>query len=105
MPSAINGFGTMYYGRRDSAPDGSYLTTKWIVLSYLPVFPLGSYRVRPIGGERWGWLPPRASQSYSVRPEPLNWPQIANVYSIVVGIVLLIVLAFRMLESLAPSIR
>ncbi|BDA69938.1 hypothetical protein CAL7716_041040 [Calothrix sp. PCC 7716] len=30
MPFTLNGCRTKYYGRRDMAPDGSYVTTEWI---------------------------------------------------------------------------
>lgn len=46
MAFSINGFGTTFYGQADFEPDGSYVTTKWIILCYLPVIPTGSLRVR-----------------------------------------------------------
>ena len=52
MPFTFNGFGTMYYGNRDKADDGSYVTTLWIVALFVPVFPLASYRIRPLGDSR-----------------------------------------------------
>jgi len=47
MPSTFNGIGTRYIGWYDPLPDGSYITTKWLVL-FLPIIPLESYRVRCI---------------------------------------------------------
>jgi hypothetical protein len=42
----VAGFGTTLYGSRDkNQVDGSYTATAWITLLYLPVIPLGSYRV------------------------------------------------------------
>jgi hypothetical protein len=46
MPKSIQGFGTTFYGKRDFHSDGSYVTTKWIVLFFVPIIPLGSYRVK-----------------------------------------------------------
>ena len=43
MPYTFNGFGTKYYGRREAAEDGSYVTTMWITALYVPILPLGSY--------------------------------------------------------------
>lgn len=50
MPYTLNGFGTRLYGARDFLPDNSYVTTKWIVLAYMPIVPLSSMRVRPSEG-------------------------------------------------------
>jgi hypothetical protein len=47
MPFTVNGIGTTYYGRRDIGPDGSYVTTEWLVFVYVPVIPIRSYRVVP----------------------------------------------------------
>lgn len=47
MPSNVNGFGTKYYGQRDFRPDGSYVTTNFICLAFLPIIPLHSVRVIP----------------------------------------------------------
>ncbi|EKE05940.1 MAG: hypothetical protein ACD_19C00140G0007 [uncultured bacterium] len=41
----FNGIGTTLYGRQDVNPDGSYIATKWFVLLYFPILPLGTYRV------------------------------------------------------------
>ncbi len=47
MPSSVNGFGTKYYGQRDFRPDGSYITTNFFCLAFVPVFPIHSVRVIP----------------------------------------------------------
>jgi len=47
MPSNVNGCGTKYYGRRDIQPDGSYITTNFICLLFIPLVPLHSVRVIP----------------------------------------------------------
>lgn len=43
MPTLISGFGTAYVGKRDIAPDGSHVTTEWVMLFYLPVIPIRSF--------------------------------------------------------------
>jgi hypothetical protein len=45
MPSNVNGFGTKYYGQRDFRPDGSYVTTNFFCLGFVPIIPLHSVRV------------------------------------------------------------
>ena len=49
MPLSINGVGTKYYGELARALDNSYITTEWLIICYIPLFPLGSYRVRHTG--------------------------------------------------------
>ncbi len=46
MPSSIQGFGTAFVGQRDFWPDGSYVTTEWIVALFVPLLPLRSVRVK-----------------------------------------------------------
>lgn len=45
MQFTIHGTGTMLYGERDYWPDGSFLTTEWAVLAYVPIFPTFSKRI------------------------------------------------------------
>ncbi len=47
--SRVNGIGAAFYGSRDHSRDGSYVTTHCISLVFVPVFPLGAYRVRDAG--------------------------------------------------------
>lgn len=81
MPFTINGIGTMYYGNRDQAVDGSYITTEWVVVVFLPIFPIASYRVRPTGqGTNLIFY---YSNKYLVERVPLCWPQVRNIYAII----------------------
>ena len=45
MAFVIHGIGTMVYGERDYWPDGSYVTTEWFVIAWLPIIPLYSKRI------------------------------------------------------------
>ena len=45
----INGIGAAFYGARDHEPDGTYVTTHCISALWIPIFPLGAYRVRKTG--------------------------------------------------------
>lgn len=88
MPYTLNGFGTKYYGKRELAEDGSYITTLWITGLYIPIVPLGSYRVRPMGqGSNWGI---HRSQNYQVAKVELCWEQVWHVYMIGAPILLII---------------
>ena len=64
MPFMLQGFGTTFYGKRDFRPDGSYLTTEWIVVLAVPVFPIRSLRIIPLpGGKNTGFF---VSEPYRV---------------------------------------
>jgi hypothetical protein len=78
MPYTFNGFGTTYYGQRDAAEDGSYVTTLWVTALWVPLLPLASYRVLPVG--KGTNIIIHRSQSYQTLRVPLCWPQIRNVY-------------------------
>ena len=78
MPFTLNGFGTKYYGQRDIAEDGSYITTLWVTAIYVPLLPLASYRVLPVG--KGTNIVIHSSQSYQTLRVPLCWPQVRNVY-------------------------
>ena len=43
---SFNGIGTTFYGKKELKNDKSYITTKWFIFLLLPIFPLGTYRVR-----------------------------------------------------------
>lgn len=93
--SSINGIGTSLYGKQDVDPiDGSYIATKWFIVVFLPIFPLGSYRV--IRGETTAsgvpLLMPGAKTQYHMVKIELNWKQIIQIYLGVYGIIALIIL-------------
>jgi hypothetical protein len=44
--STLHGFGPRFYGERDYDPaTGSYVANHWLTLLFVPIFPLGAYRV------------------------------------------------------------
>jgi hypothetical protein len=88
MPQSFNGIGTRFYGKRDRGPDGSYVTTTWFTFLYLPILPLRSLRVLPVG-EGANFIIHR-SQQYRMMKVPLCWPQVRNVYLTISPIILLI---------------
>ncbi len=46
--SMINGMGSMLIGKSDLREDGSYLTTEWFCMLWLPLFPVCNYRVMKV---------------------------------------------------------
>jgi len=45
MAFVFHGIGTMVYGERDYWPDGSFVTTEWFVMAYVPIAPIISKRI------------------------------------------------------------
>jgi hypothetical protein len=78
MAFIIQGFGTTFVGQRDFEADGSYITTEWVVLLFIPVVPLRSLRVKEAAS---GGNPFVSTQSYRVyRKLPLHLKQVLCVY-------------------------
>ena len=41
----INGFGSKFYGKDEEHKDGSYITTEWECIFWIPIYPNASYRI------------------------------------------------------------
>lgn len=96
MAFSLNGIGTAHYGRRE-LPDGSYITTKWFVLLFVPVVPICSYRVVGDGSNaRTYGVGPSVYTSKSLRTQeiPLDSRQVLRTYAgaaLVIGIIAFII--------------
>ena len=47
----INGMGSMLIGKSDVRDDGSYVTTEWFCLLWLPLFPVCNYRIAVVSDQ------------------------------------------------------
>lgn len=64
--STFNGIGTTHYGRAKRIAE-TYVTTRWLVFLYLPILPLESYRIWPIGDKFFTLLVfSRSSMTYQI---------------------------------------
>lgn len=103
----INGIGTTLFGHSRPQPVSperreelersgyirySYQVVKWVVVLYVPLVPLGCFRV--IRSARGSW--PVGTQ-YLMDPVAMDWGQIAWHYGVGWGGVAALVLAFRYL--------
>jgi hypothetical protein len=79
----FNGTGTTYHGRSDKASDGSYVATEWFMVVYIPIFPIRSFRMRPVSGGTFAVV--YSSQKYQMEPAPVHWKQVRNTYLTMVG--------------------
>jgi hypothetical protein len=89
MAYSFQGFGTTFYGKRDFRPDGTYITTEWIVLFAVPVIPLRSLRVQDRGpAERRFAIGFGSSESYAVYVKtPPNIQQVVYTYAFIAFLV------------------
>ena len=88
--STFNGIGTKFYGATDYASDGSYVTTNWFVIFYLPIIPIESLRV--IEEDSTNYIIYN-SQQYKAIKVKLHKKQVIKTYSWTYGIIGLIVLS------------
>jgi hypothetical protein len=80
---AFNGFGTAIYGKRDFRLDGSFVTTKWVVFFWIPLFPIRSMRLKALGDTRMAF-PMGSSTQYQIYSEGKpHWKQVLYVYAVV----------------------
>lgn len=79
VPKSTNGFGTRYYGERAYQSDGSYLTTNFFCLMYLPIFPLHSVRVIP-DPKNSEWSPNKTNYYMVLEKRTPDVMQTASIY-------------------------
>jgi hypothetical protein len=91
--TSINGIGSTLIGKNDVRPDGSYLTTEWFIVLFVPIFPVCRYRVSP-----------RGRQSYAIHSkQPPTLRDAIKVYARTILIIGCIVVAVFVLKKLFPS--
>ncbi len=79
VASSNFGTGTLYYGKRDFRPDGSYVTTEFIALLWIAVIPIRSLRVKHTGTDVEGiGLISRYAEFARTRP---HLKQVLSVYA------------------------
>ena len=96
----FNGIGTRLYGKRHyNGVDGSYIATKWFVIMFLPIVPLGSYKVWR-GNRTDSWLPMTVGvkTTYPMVPVKLNVEQVIKTYLVAYGIVGLFLILFMLIQ-------
>jgi hypothetical protein len=101
MAFTLNGFGTKYYGTRWML-DGTYVTTKWIVLAFVPVIPVGSVRVLH-ASPNYG-SPIYSRQSMTTQPVPLDKGMVTRIYGLLVAVILFFIYVIPALNRLVERI-
>jgi hypothetical protein len=72
----ITGCGLKIYGSALRRPDGSFVVTRWVVFVWIPIIPLGSYRLWTDTTPWWKFTvtrsPTRALSIQLYRPQVLK---------------------------------
>ena len=89
MAFTFNGIGTTYYGQRDFGPEGSYVTTEWFVVLFVPLIPIKSLRVLDSNE----WNPFYASYKVLSEDDP-SIKQVISTYFFAFFYIALVALAF-----------
>lgn len=96
---SVMGVGKTLYGKREVAADGSYIATKWFIYIFLPIFPLGSYRVwrGETSNTTIPFMTVGASTQYRMVEVPLNRSQVIWTYLFSYGVPIVAILALAYL--------
>jgi hypothetical protein len=78
--ATIAGFGSAHLGRADIRPDGTFVTTEWLVLGHLPLIPIRSFRLATIDGSVAFGFPSSSSSCEIVCELPIQWRQVFRTY-------------------------
>jgi len=70
----------MHYGKRDFLADGSYITTLWFVVFYLPIYPIKSVRLRATGETKY-YSMRRVPVIEEIKQSQVNRTQVMSVYA------------------------
>lgn len=97
--SSINGFGTTFYGECDFIQDGSYISTYWLILAYVPIIPL--YSVRIFHADKALIM---GSSQYQLAKLPIHWKQVFRTYGYLLAILLGIGLFVVMVGSRTETV-
>jgi hypothetical protein len=82
MAFTLNGIGTQFYGHR-IVPEGKIVMTKWFVIFYAPLIPLGTFEIVEWGDSTVSVMYHKTP--YKVRRTRLDWYHVALVYLLYVA--------------------
>ena len=82
------GIGSILIGKSETAQDGSYWSTEWFIVFYIPLFPIARYRVIKHPGTLWD------STEYTILDKsPPKLVEVARVYAILLMVLLIVAVA------------
>jgi len=91
----VRGIGAMHYGRCDFRADGSYVTTLWFVVLYLPIVPIRSLRMRKTGRVKYYGIQPRSEVEILEKIKPHRGQVLRTYAFFAAGLVVFLTAAFE----------
>jgi hypothetical protein len=90
--SILAGCGTKFYGAAERQA-GTFVTTQWFCLLFIPLLPIQSYRVSYAGEHSsYSGAVMTTSTVYSIYQSlPLNWRQVLTVYGLMLALVAVVI--------------
>jgi len=89
---SFNGIGTTFYGKKELKNDDSFITTKWFIFLLLPIFPLGTYRIKKIQKNKLSSIVGLITEYQIIEKLSLDKKQVILWYASVYGSILIIFL-------------
>ncbi len=89
----LNGFGATFIGECDYEPDGTYITTAWIVALWIPLIPLYSARILSAESTML------SGTNYQIIKLPIHWRQAGRIWAYVLGMAAMIALMSLLVQS------
>ncbi len=73
--STLNGCGTKFLGEYDNYEDGSYITIEYVVLFFIPIYPIAAYRIfhEEETGNPYSIPYSKIKTTYELKKVPLEW--------------------------------
>jgi len=80
MSFHLNGFGTGFVGRNTPGADGTYVITEWVMIMFIPIYPIKSVRV--LGRGNLTGIPfIYMTREHRYVPVPLDRAHVRRVYT------------------------
>jgi len=89
MANSFNGIGTSFYGQSRFEEDGSFVTTKWFIIGFVPIIPMASARVKYLGTSGVPFFS-RTSNFEMLKELPVDGLQVLKTWAYVVFIIALV---------------
>ena len=89
MANSFNGIGSTFYGQSRFEQDGSFVTTKWFIIGFVPIIPLASARVNYLGTSGVPFFS-RTSNFEVLEELPIDGLQVLKTWAYVVFIIALV---------------
>ena len=104
-PSNFAGCGTKLYFASKKLEDGSFVTTQWFIIFFIPIFPIQSYRIIK-GSETTQFSGVYISSStniYVIENLRIEWGHVLKAYLFVISFVVILVGMITGLSSVATT--